>query len=138
MSIADCTILELPKMTDQRGSLSFAEAGRHIPFDIRRIFYLFDVPAGQIRAAHALKICQQVIVAISGQFDVTVDDGAGKQRFHLDRADCGLYVPPLIWREISGFSNQSVCLVLASEFYDEADYLDDYPAFLAEAGARRK
>ncbi len=138
MSISLCKLLELPKITDQRGSLSFAEAGRHIPFDIKRVFYLFDVPAGETRAAHALRTCQQFILSIAGSFDVTVDDGTAKQRFHLDRADCGLFVPPLIWREIAGFSPNSVCMVLASEFYDEADYLDEYAEFIAAVGARRR
>jgi dTDP-4-dehydrorhamnose 3,5-epimerase-like enzyme len=138
MSLSSCRILELPKITDRRGSLTFAEGGRHVPFDVKRIFYLFDVPAGETRAAHALRTCQQVIVAISGNFDVSVDDGKAKKRFHLDRPDCGLYVPPLIWREIAGFSPKAVCMVLASEFYDEADYVDDYAAFTAAVGAQKK
>ena len=138
MSFSSCRVLELPKITDRRGSLTFAEGGRHMPFDIKRIFYLFDVPAGEMRAAHALKTCQQVIIAISGGFDVSVDDGKAKERFHLNRPDCGLYVPPLVWREIADFSPKSVCMVLASEFYDEADYLDDYAAFNAAVGAQRK
>lgn len=138
MSLSTCRILELPKITDRRGSLTFAEAGRHVPFDIQRIFYLFDVPVGEMRAAHALRTCQQFIVAFSGEFEVRVDDGQAKNQFHLDRPDCGLYVPPLVWREIAGFSSKAVCLVLASEFYDEADYLDDYAAFTAAVGAHKK
>jgi dTDP-4-dehydrorhamnose 3,5-epimerase-like enzyme len=138
MSLPSCRILELPKISDRRGSLTFAEAGRHVPFAIKRIFYLFDVPAGEMRAAHALRTCQQVIVAISGTFDVRVDDGKAKEDFHLDRPDCGLYVPPLIWREIAAFSPKAVCMVMASEFYDEADYLDEYAAFKAAVGAQKK
>ncbi len=138
MSISRCKLLELPKITDPRGSLSFAEAGRHLPFEIRRVFYLFDVPTGESRAGHALRICQQFIMAISGSFEVTVDDGRSKKRFLLDRADCGLYVPPRIWREIAAFSPGSVCLVLASEFYDEKDYLDDYAEFVASVGGSKR
>ena len=138
MSLSSCRILELPKITDGRGSLTFAEGGRHLPFDIKRIFYLFDIPAGEMRAAHALKTCQQFIVAFSGEFEVRVDDGQAKNHFHLDRPDCGLYVPPLVWRELAGFSSRAVCLVLASEFYDEADYLDDHAAFMAAVGTQKK
>ncbi len=138
MSISRCRLLELPKIIDRRGSLSFAEAGRHVPFEIKRVFYLFDVPTGETRAAHALRTCQQFILAISGSFEVSVDDGSAKQRVLMDRADCGLYVPPLIWREIADFSPNSVCMVLASEFYDEADYLDDYAEFVASVGARKR
>lgn len=131
-----CRLLELPKITDPRGSLSFVEAGRHVPFEIRRIFYLYGVPVGETRAAHALKTCQQLIVAIAGSFDVMVDDTAAKNHYRLDRADCGLYVPPLVWREISGFSPNSVCLVLASEFFDADDYLDDYASLVAALKAK--
>jgi hypothetical protein len=138
VTAARCEILELPKVSDPRGSLSFVEAGRHVPFAIKRIFYLYDVPVGQMRAAHALNSCQQFIVAISGSFDVIADDGATKERFRLDRADCGLHVPPLIWREIENFSANSVCLVLASEFYDAGEYIDDYAAFTAAIGAKKR
>ncbi len=137
MSIAPCKLLELPKITDRRGSLSFAEARRHIPFEIKRIFYLYDVPAGETRAAHALKSCQQFIIAISGSFEVKVDNGSVKGRFLLDRPDVGLYVPPLVWRELGVFSPNAVCMVLASEFYDETDYLDEYADFAAAIGAQQ-
>ncbi len=138
MSVSSCLILEWPKFTDPRGSLTFVEAERHVPFSIKRIFYLYHVPAGQTRAAHALRTCQQVIVAMSGSFDVSVDDGTAKRGFHLNRPDCGLYVPSMIWREISDFTPASVCMVLASELYDEADYLDDYAAFSAAIRATAK
>jgi hypothetical protein len=138
MQTAKCAILELPKNTDPRGNLTFIEAGRHVPFDIKRVFYLYDVPSGEMRAGHALKKCQQFIIAMSGSFNLVVDDGGTRQRFHLNRSDCGLYVPPLIWREIESFSTNSVCLVLASEFYDLADYLDDYSEFTKWVGAHRK
>ena len=117
-------------MTDPRGNLSFVEAERHIPFEIRRVFYLYDVPSGETRAGHALRRCQQFMVAMSGSFDVVVDYGGVRERFHLNRSDCGLYVPPMVWREIEGFSTNSVCLVLASEFYDIKDYVDVHDDFL--------
>jgi hypothetical protein len=138
MQTAECTILELPKNTDPRGNLTFIETGRHVPFEIKRVFYLYDVPSGEMRAGHALKKCQQFIIAMSGSFDLVVDYGNKTQRFHLNRSDCGLYVPPLVWREIEGFSTNSVCLVLASEFYDLDDYVDDHAEFARMMGAHRK
>jgi hypothetical protein len=138
MNLPRCMILELPKVTDPRGNLTFVEASRHVPFVIKRVFYLYDVPSGETRAGHALKECHQFIIAMSGSFDLIVDDGTQKQRFNLHRSDCGLYIPPLVWREIENFSTNSVCLVLASEFYREADYYDDYAAFSRAVGAHRK
>jgi len=120
-------------MTDPRGNLSFVEGARHVPFEIRRVFYLYDVPSGEKRAGHALRSCQQFIVAMSGSFDIVVDYGEKRERFRLNRSDCGLYVPPLIWREIENFSTNSVCLVLASEYYDIDDYLDVYEEFVRVA-----
>lgn len=133
MSIRDCRNIDLPKITDPRGNLTFIENSRHIPFDIRRIFYLYDVPGGAWRAGHALKNCHQFLIAASGSFDVIVDDGRERQRVHLNRSYNGLYVPPLIWREIDNFSSGSVCLVLASEFYDENDYFRNYDEFVQAA-----
>lgn len=138
MSRNRCELLELPKISDPRGSLTFLEAGRHVPFEFKRSFYLYNVPAGEKRAAHALSSCQQFLIAVSGSFDVIADDGTTKQHFHLDRPDCGLYVPPRIWREISNFSANSVCLVMASEFYDAAEYIDDYATFSRTVGANKK
>lgn len=131
MSIQDCHLIDLPKINDERGNLTFIEAERHVPFDIRRVFYLYDVPGGSLRAGHALKSCHQFIIAISGSFDVVLDDGSARQRFHLNRSHYGLYVTPLTWREIDNFSSNSVCLVLASALYGEDDYFRDYPSFLA-------
>lgn len=122
-------IVSLPKVSDPRGNLSFIEGGRHVPFEFRRVFYLYDVPGGESRAGHALKTCQQFIIAISGAFDVTADDGRTRAKHHLNRSYFGLYLPPLVWREIDNFSSGSVCLVLASEPYDEAGYVRDYDAF---------
>src|SRR5512138_2504798 len=109
MNSRKCRILELPKMTDPRGNLSFVEGSRHIPFEIQRIFYLYDVPSGARRAGHALRKCQQFIVAMSGSFDLIVDYGSSRERFNLNRSDCGLYIPPMVWREIENFSTNSVC-----------------------------
>jgi hypothetical protein len=123
--------VELPKITDPRGNLTFLEAGRHVPFEIKRVFYLYDVPGGETRAGHALKTCHQFIIAMSGSFDVVLDDGKEKQRFQLNRSYRGVYIPPLIWRELDNFSSGSVCAVLASERYDGAGYYRTYDEFLA-------
>jgi hypothetical protein len=131
-------ILELPKIADQRGNLTFVESGRHIPFAIKRVFYLYDVPGGETRAGHALKSCHQFIIAMSGSFDVILDNGVRKKRYHLNRGYYGLYVPPLIWREIDNFSTNSVCLVMASEFYQESDYFRSYAEFKKIVGDRKK
>lgn len=131
-------IIELPKVSDPRGNLTFVESDRHIPFEIKRIFYLYDVPSGETRAGHALRKCHQFIIALSGSFDVILDDGTEKKRYQLNRSYYGLYVPPLIWREIENFSTNSVCLVLASEFYEEADYFREYADFRKVIGERKK
>jgi hypothetical protein len=130
-------LIDLPKIQDPRGNLSFIEAERHIPFSIQRVFYLYDVPGGESRAGHALSTCHQFIVAIAGAFDVLVDDGLKRSRHHLNRSYFGLYLPPLIWREIDNFSSGSVCLVLASEPYGEKGYLRDYKSFKKEVARRR-
>jgi hypothetical protein len=130
MSLKDCRRIELPRIADPRGNLTFIESGRHIPCEIRRVFYLYDVPGGAARAGHALKTCHQFIIAASGSFDVVLDDGASRARHHLNRSYLGLYVPPLIWRELDDFSSGAVCLVLASEPYREEEYYRDYDAFL--------
>jgi hypothetical protein len=128
-SLREWKMIDLPKVTDPRGNLTFIEGCKHIPFEMKRVFYLYDVPGGASRAGHALKTCHQFIIATLGSFDVILDDGAQRQRFHLNRSYYGLYVPPLIWREIDNFSSGSVCLVLASDFYNEADYYRDYAEF---------
>ncbi|MDX2479903.1 MAG: FdtA/QdtA family cupin domain-containing protein [Desulfuromusa sp.] len=131
MPLSDCKIIELPKITDPRGNLTFVESGGHIPFDIRRVYYLYDVPGGAERGGHAHKELSQLIIAMSGSFDVVLDDGSGKKRFHLNRSYYGLYVCPMIWRELDNFSSGSVSMVLASNRYDEADYYRDYDGYLA-------
>jgi hypothetical protein len=134
MTINDCRLIELPKVVDRRGNLTFIEGGRHVPFEIRRVYYLYDVPGGAERGGHAHKDLHQFLVAMSGSFDVWIDGGHGKHRFHLNRSYYGLYVCPMIWRQIDNFSSGSVCMVLASEFYDEKDYYRDYPEFLRAVG----
>ena len=136
MSVDDCHLIELPKIGDPRGNLTFVEAGRHIPFDIKRVYYLYDVPGGATRAAHGHKALSQVMIAMSGSFDVTLDDGRQKRKFHLNRSYFGLQIRPMIWRDLDNFSSGSVCMVLASEWFDEADYFRDYQQFLAAVRAR--
>ena len=131
MSIKNCRIIDLPKISDPRGNLTFIESGNHIDFDIKRVFYLYDVPGGAERAGHALRTCQQFLVAMSGSFDVVLDDGHEKEKFHLNRSYYGLYVPPMVWRVIDNFSSGSVCMALVSTFYDASDYYRDYDEFLA-------
>jgi len=130
MSILDCKIIQLPKIQDQRGNLTFIESDRHIPFDIKRVYYLYDVPGGSSRAAHGHKKLHQLMIAMSGSFDVTLDDGSEKKTFHLNRSYSGLYIPPMMWRDLDNFSSGAVCMVLASEYYDEQDYFREYADFL--------
>lgn len=138
MSLAECRIIELPKFTDPRGNLTFIEGGNHIPFDIRRVYYLYDVPGGAERGGHGHRALHQLIVAMSGSFDITLDDGCEKRRIHLNRSYYGLYVCPMIWRELDNFSSGSVCMVLASNLYDEADYYRDYDQFLLDLPTREQ
>jgi hypothetical protein len=130
MPLSDCRIIELPKISDVRGNLSFIEAGQHIPFDIKRVYYLYDVPGGSDRGSHAHKNLHQFVVAMSGSFDVVLDDGHDKKRFHLNRSYYGLYVCPMMWRYLDNFSSGAVCMVLASAHYDEADYIRNHGEFL--------
>jgi oxalate decarboxylase/phosphoglucose isomerase-like protein (cupin superfamily) len=133
MSLDLCGLLDLPRVEDARGNLTFIEGCRHVPFEIKRIYYLYDVPGGAVRGGHAHKALHQLLIAMAGSFDVTLDDGHGRQRFHLNRSYFGLYIPPMIWREIDNFSSGSVCMALASEFFAEDDYYRDYQAFLEAA-----
>ncbi|MGD1089319.1 MAG: FdtA/QdtA family cupin domain-containing protein [Verrucomicrobiota bacterium] len=130
MDLNQCSIVNLPKITDPRGNLTFIEGGRHVPFKIQRVYYLYDTPGGAERGGHAHKDLHQLIVAMSGSFDAILDNGTQKKRFHLNRSYYGLYVCPMIWRELDNFSSGSVCMVLASNFYDESDYYRDYQGFL--------
>jgi len=133
MSLADCRIINLPIVDDPRGKLSFIEGGRHLPFEIKRVYYLYDVPGGSTRAGHGHKTLQQLVVAMAGGFDIELDDGYAKQKYHLNRSHYGLYISPMIWRDIDNFSSGSVCMVLASDYFEEADYFRDYEEFLRAA-----
>jgi dTDP-4-dehydrorhamnose 3,5-epimerase-like enzyme len=135
-SLDNCRIIDLPKIADARGNLTFVEGGNHFPFEIKRAYYLYDVPAGAERGGHAHKGLHQLIIATSGAFDIVLDDGRQKKRYHLNRPYYGLYICPMIWREMDNFSSGSVCLVLASNLYDEADYYRDYSQFVTTAGQK--
>ena len=126
-------IIDIPIVHDQRGNLSVVEGGGLVPFDIKRLYYLYDVPGGATRGGHAHKNLRQLIIAASGSFDVVLDNGKTRQKFSLNRSYKGLYIPTMIWREIENFSSGAVCMVLASEHYDESDYIYDYNEFLKEA-----
>lgn len=125
-----CRLMDLPRINDPRGNLTFVEGSSHVDFDIRRVYYLYDVPGGSERGGHAHKELRQLIIAMSGSFDVILDDGREKRRVHLNRSYQGLYVCPMIWRELDNFSSGSVCMVLASNRYDEEDYYRDYAEFM--------
>lgn len=133
MGLSDCRVVELPRIQDPRGNLTFIEGQNHVPFDFQRVYYLYDVPGGSERGGHAHKALHQLIIAMSGSFDVTLDDGTDTTVFHLNRSYYGLYVCPMIWRHLDNFSSGSVCMVLASNRYDESDYYRDYNEFLAAA-----
>lgn len=124
-------IINLPKFEDPRGNLSFIEELKHIPFKIERTYWIYDVPGGQVRGGHAFKVQQELIVALSGSFDVVVDDGKVKQTFSLNRSYYGLYLPAGLWRQMQNFSTNSLALVLSSTPFDENDYIRDYNEFLS-------
>lgn len=131
MGLESCRLIDFPKIADLRGNLTFVEGDRHIPFPIRRVYYLYDVPGGGIRGGHAHKALEQVIIALNGYFDVVMDDGRDKRTVHLSRGDQGLYMAEGVWRELTNFSDGAVCLVLASRPYEEEDYFRQYSHFLA-------
>lgn len=137
MGIEDCRLVRLPRIQDPRGNLTFIEGSRHVPFEIKRVYYLYDVPGGESRGGHAHRELEQFIIAMSGSFDVVVDDGVERRTFSLNRSYDGLYIPRLIWRELVNFSSGSVCTVLASQPYDEADYYRDYGQFRSSVLAGR-
>ena len=128
-TVDDCKLIDLPKIQDPRGNLTFIESGKHLPYSIQRVFYLYDVPGGAERGGHALRNCHQFLIAMSGSFDVLLDDGTNKRRVHLSRSYYGLHIPPLIWREMDNFSSNSICMVLASEPYIESDYYREYSEY---------
>ena len=123
-------IVDLPKVSDPRGNLTFLEGSHHVPFEIRRVYYLYDVPGGELRGSHAHKECEEFIIAVSGSFDIVLDNGCMTNRYSMRRSYYGLYVPRMVWRTLDNFSSGSVCLVLSSHPYEEADYIRDYDRFL--------
>ena len=130
-SVFDCQIIQLPKITDRRGNITPIEGAITLPFDIKRVFYTYDIPGGEARGAHAHKTCHQLLVAASGAFDILLDDGSQQRIVSLNRPYYGLHIPPGIWASEANFSSGSICLVLASETYQEEDYIRDYQKFLA-------
>ena len=128
-NLSECRIMGLPKVDDARGNLTFIEEDSHVPFKIKRVYYLYDIPGGESRGGHAHKKLEQFIIAANGSFDVVIDDGYNSMRFHLNRSYYGLYIPRMVWRELDNFSSGSVCLVLASEHYEEEDYIRNYDEF---------
>lgn len=130
VNVYDCSVIELPKITFRTGNITPVGSNLNVPFDIKRVFYLYDIPGGEARGAHAHKSCHQFLVAVSGSFEVVMDDGVNKRTVLLNRPFYGLHIPPGIWAHEQGFSSGSVCLVLASEKYDESDYVRDYGEFL--------
>jgi hypothetical protein len=136
-AVQGCRLVELPIRHDRRGNLTFVEGGRHVPFDVARVYWLYDVPGGESRAGHAHRRLHQLFVAASGSFDIVLDDGATRDTVTLNRSYYGLYVPNLVWREIHNFSSGAVCLVLASLPFDESDYFREYDAFKEAVGSER-
>ena len=131
-TISDCKIIELPKISERKGAITPIYSGEHIPFNIERVFYLYDVPGGEGRGAHAHKALHQFIVSVMGAFEVVLDDGKESKRVRLERGYYGLHVPPMIWAHEENFSSGGICLVLASMTYDESDYIRDYEIYLRE------
>jgi len=129
MSMQLSHIISLPKISDPRGNLTFVEGNNHIPFQIRRTYWIYDVPGGEMRGGHAYRHNEELIIAVSGSFDVIIDDGINRVTHSLNRSYYGLYVPALQWRELVNFSTNSLCLVLASKCYDEADYIREYDEY---------
>ena len=136
--IDQCRLIDLPKHHDMRGNLSVVEGGIHVPFDIKRVYYLYDVPGGSSRAGHGHVELQALMIALSGSFHVIVDDRYERKKFHLNRSYYGLYVPGMMWREVENFSSGGVCLVLASTLYDPKDYYHDYDEFVAVTRSQQR
>lgn len=134
MTVNDVKIIELPKISDPRGNLSFAEQHNHIPFEIKRTYWIYDVPGGESRGGHAFINTEEFIIALSGGFDVIVDDGNGKKTFTLNRSYSGLYIPKGLWRELGNFTTNSLALEFASTKYDRRDYVVDYNDYLIKKG----
>jgi dTDP-4-dehydrorhamnose 3,5-epimerase-like enzyme len=129
LKVDDCKLVELPVVHDPQGNLTFIEEERHAPFRIARVYHLYDVPGGAKRGGHAHRSCKEMLVAMSGSFEVVLNDGLEQKSVRLNRSYIGLYLPPMIWRELVDFSSGSVCMVLASAYYEEADYIRDQKEF---------
>jgi hypothetical protein len=130
LTVYDCALIHLPKHGDRIGNITAVNNGKEIPFDIKRVFYLYDIPGGESRGAHAHKECHQFLVAVSGAFEVLIDDGLIKRQVQLNTPTIGLHIPPGIWASEINFSSGSICLVLASMEYSEGDYLREYAEFI--------
>ncbi|MDD3500813.1 MAG: FdtA/QdtA family cupin domain-containing protein [Candidatus Cloacimonetes bacterium] len=129
MKLSDIQKIQLPKIEDDRGNLSFVESNNHIPFDIKRSYLIYDVPGGQIRGGHAYRTLNEFIIALSGSFDLVLDDGDERKVFSLNRSYYRIYVPKMIWKNLENFSTNAVCLVLASDYYNANDYIRNYDEF---------
>jgi dTDP-4-dehydrorhamnose 3,5-epimerase-like enzyme len=136
MGIELARIINLRKISDPKGNLTPIEGGQDIPFEIRRVYYTYDIPGGETRGGHTHRRCEELVIAANGSFDVILDDGKGRASFFLNRSYFGLYVPPMVWRELANFSSGSVCLVLASDHYDETDYIRDHDDFVGAVRRR--
>lgn len=134
MALDQARLIDLPKIADPRGNLTFIEATRHVPFEVRRVYYVYDVPGGALRGGHAHRRDQEFIIAVSGSFRVKVTDGREERAFYLNRSYYGLYLPTMVWRELDDFSSGSVCLVLSSNHYDEGDYHRDFQVYRQAMG----
>jgi hypothetical protein len=130
MPLSDCRIIDLPEILDARGNLSFIESGRPIPFVISRVYWVYDVPGGETRGGHAYRALQEFMVALSGSFDVVLDDGRQRKVVSLNRSYFGLYVPNMMWRHLENFSTNAVCMILGSSPYCEDDYIREYKEYL--------
>ena len=130
MSVSDCKLIQLPIITDDRGRLTFLESCRHVPFEIKRIYYLYDIPNAKTRGAHGHRELRQMIFAIAGSFKILLDDGKSQSIYVLNKPSEALYLTNMIWREISDFSDDAVCMVVASDYYKEEDYFRNYEEFV--------
>jgi hypothetical protein len=128
---ADCTVMQLPKIPDVRGNLTYIEGGMHVPFPIRRAYWIYDVPGGEVRGGHAYRTLEEFVIALSGSFDLSITDGTTRRVIPMNRSYYGVYLPRAVWREVTNFSTNAVCLVLASHEFDENDYLRRYDEFLS-------
>lgn len=135
MTLDAARMIEFPKITDDRGNLTFIEECRHVPFEVRRVFYIYDIPSGEDRGAHAHKTLQQVVICLSGGLEVHLDDGRETRTVRLNRPWIGLYIPPMVWASEGNFDSGTVYIVLASDYYDESDYYRDYEEFKKAIGS---